>query len=53
MRKNKRKNNKKIQSNSIEDVVKKTLQPGRFDPYGSYTGLAEGLEQPSQDADDL
>lgn len=53
MRKNKRKNNKKSQSNSIEEVVKNTLQPERFDPYGSYTGRAGDGEKPVQDADDL
>ena len=53
MRKNKRKKDKKFQCESISDVVQKTLQPEKFDPYGSYTGVSEDGKRPVQDADDL
>ena len=49
MRKNKNKSTKKSLINSIKDE----LQPGKFDPNGSYTGLTENGELPVQDQDDL
>ena len=47
------KNNKKIDEKSLINSIKNVLQPGKFDPYGSYTGLTENGEKPVQDQDDL
>lgn len=43
--------NKKIKN--ITNDIKKTLKPSKFDPFGSYTGLTQGKQQPVQDQDDL
>lgn len=44
--------NKNLISNLIKDV-KEDLNPSKFDPNGSYTGLTEDDEAPVQDQDDL
>lgn len=33
--------------------IKNELQPSKFDPNGSYTGLTKADEKPIQDQDDL
>ena len=43
----------KIKEKSLINSIKNTLQPGIFDPNGSYTGLTENGEEPVQDQDDL
>lgn len=53
MRKNRQKKNKKTQENTFNEQIKRVLEPDKFDPLGSYTGLTEDFERPIQDADDL
>lgn len=43
----------KYEKNNGENGIKNVFQPGRFDPFGSYTGLTENGEKPIQDQDDL
>ncbi len=53
MRKNRQKNKNKTISKNNFDKIKDVLKPSNFDPFGSYTGLTESLQNPVQDADDL
>lgn len=53
MRKNRQKNKNKLMEKTIVDAVKHAGEHAKFDPDGSYTGYAGGLEKPIQDADDL
>mgnify|MGYP003533260811 CR=1 FL=1 len=47
------KNNKKIDFDSKFEEIKRFLQPNKFDPDGSYTGVTKNGEKPVQDQDDL
>lgn len=47
------KNKNKIEFESKFKEIKKILQPNKFDPDGSYTGLTKNGEKPVQDQDDL
>ena len=49
MRKNKNKIKKNIKENKIEEI----WGENKFDPNGSYVGVAENKTEPVQDADDL
>ncbi len=44
--------NKKMIKDLVRSV-KNTMRSSKFDPNGSYTGVAEGNEKPVQDQDDL
>ena len=47
------KNNKKYDIESKIEEIKKILQPNKYDPDGSYTGITKNGEEPVQDQDDL
>ena len=53
MRKNRQKNKNKIKEKQHELTEKDVLEPSKFDPFGSYTGLTDDMTRPIQDADDL
>ena len=47
------KNKNKFDIKTKMREIKEVLQPSKFDPNGSYTGLTEKGESPVQDQDDL
>ena len=44
--------NKKTIKKLVKEV-RKAMHSEKFDPNGSYTGVADGFEKPIQDQDDL
>ncbi len=53
MEQNMKKNIKKINNKAFNEALKKIWKPGKFDPYGSYSGVCLDYERPVQDQDDL
>ena len=47
------KNKQKINIQEKIKKIKDIIEPEKFDPDGSYTGITEDFEKPVQDQDDL
>lgn len=48
-----KRNIKKINNEAFLRSVRRVWKPGKFDPYGSYSGVCLDYEKPVQDQDDL